>query len=198
MLTKDSVEILEKEGCYKGFFEINRYTVCHKLFNGELSKPYSRELFERGHAAAVLLYDSNLDKVVLIEQFRIGALIADYENPWLIEVVAGIIEDGEDSKEVVIRETMEEAGISISDVKFALKFLVSPGGTSETISLYIANVDSSQASGVFGLKSENEDIKVSSYDFSEVMKMVEQGKIVNVTTIVALYYLALHKEEFRV
>ena len=91
---------------------------------------------------------------------------------------------------------MEEAGLELKTVKFALNYLVSPGGTSEVINLFIATVDSTMAKGIHGLADENEDIRVHTFDFKEAMQMIESGKICNAATILALYYLAVHKVEF--
>ena len=188
-------QVVNKVNKYKGFFAIDEYTVKHKLFNGQVSKAFTRELFERGNASAVLLYDPKLDSVVLIEQFRIGALVSG-KNPWLIEVVAGINEDNELPEDVVRRECFEESGLELKDLKFITDFFVSPGGTSERISLFIGIVDSSNATGNFGLASENEDIMVHRYKFEDALDMVDNGTICNATTIIALQYLALHKSLF--
>ena len=140
----DDVEILKKENLYKGFFKCNKYTLKHKLFAGGWSVEMQREFFERGHAAALLPYDAKNDKVVLLEQFRLGAMDSK-QSPWLFELVAGMIEEGEVSSEVVKREALEEAGLTIESCQFITNFLVSPGGTTEQIDLYVANVDSSLA-----------------------------------------------------
>ncbi|MGN1356853.1 MAG: ADP-ribose diphosphatase [Succinivibrionaceae bacterium] len=195
MFTRDDVNIVRKERCYDGFFKLNRYTLQHRLFSGELSGTFTRELFERGHAAAIMLYDPKQDQVVMIEQFRIGAYAADM-GPWLYEVVAGVNDADESMEDVVRREASEEAGVQVTSVKFITRYLVSPGGTSETISLYLGLVDASDASGVHGLASENEDIKVHVLPFSEVLKMTEKGEICNSTAIIAVYYLALHRQEY--
>ena len=110
-MAKD-VEILDKSEQYKGYFRINRYRLRHRLYAGGWSGELQRELFERGHAVGVLPYDPAADSVVLIEQFRIGALVAGME-PWLTEIVAGIIEEGEAPEEVARRETREEAGLEV-------------------------------------------------------------------------------------
>src|SRR5262249_36602957 len=104
-MNKD-VEILEKSERYRGHFRIDRYRLRHRLFPGGWSGTFDRELFERGHAVGVLPYDAAADAIVLIEQFRIGALVAGME-PWLIEVVAGIVEEGEEPEEVARREALE-------------------------------------------------------------------------------------------
>src|SRR6516164_3959095 len=124
------IELLEKTEAYKGYFRIVRYRLRHRLFAGGWSGEVRREVFERGHAVGVLPYDPAADAVVLIEQFRIGAFVA-HMDPWLTEVVAGIIEEGESPEAVARRETREEAGIEIQGLLPMCRYIVSPGGSSE-------------------------------------------------------------------
>lgn len=145
-MTNTDVEILEKTMGYEGFFRIERYRLRHRLFNGDWSRPLVREVFERGHAAAVLPYDPILDAVVLIEQFRVGALTAP-DGPWLLEIVAGMIETDETAEEVVKRESVEEADCAITDLIPLHDYLVSPGGTTERIALFCGRVDATHAGG---------------------------------------------------
>ena len=187
----DDVEILKKENLYKGFFKCNKYTLKHKLFAGGWSAEIEREFFERGHAAALLPYDVKNDKVVLLEQFRLGAMDSK-QSPWLFELVAGIIEEGEVSSDVVKREALEEAGLTIKSCQFITNFLVSPGGTTEQIDLFVANVDSSLADGVHGLEEEGEDIRVHVLPRETAYQWVVDGKINNATTIIALQWLELN------
>src|SRR5689334_15670486 len=144
---RKDVEILEKSERYRGYFRIDRYCLRHRLFAGGWSGQIEREVFERGHAVGVLPYDPAADAVVLIEQFRIGALVAGME-PWLIEVVAGIIEEGEAPEDVARRETLEEAGLEIRALMPMCRYIVSPGGSSESVRLYCARVDSRGAGGI--------------------------------------------------
>ena len=189
-------EIVNKTVCYQGFFRLERYQVRHELFAGGWSNDLTRELLERGHAAAVILYDPRLDSVVMIEQFRIGA-VGTSDGPWLLEFVAGIIEDGEDPEAVVRREAWEEAGCEIQDLVPAIRFLLSPGGCSEEIHLFCARVDAEGIGGIHGLAHEGEDIRVSVVPVGEAVSMLERGKISNATAIVALQWLALHRGELR-
>ena len=142
--TSKDVEIERTESLYNGFFKMVRYDFKHKLFAGGWSDTVRREIFERGHAVAVLPYDPRTGEFVLIEQIRIGAL-ATSSTPWLIEIVAGIIDDGETPDSVCRREAQEEAGIELTHLTRALSYLASPGGTTERIHVYIACTDSTQA-----------------------------------------------------
>ncbi len=192
----DAVEIIARETAYQGFFRIERLQLRHRLFAGGWSGVLQRELFERGHAAAVLPYDPWRDRVVLIEQLRVGALTAA-GGPWLLEIVAGIIEQGESSEAVVLREAEEEAGCRIDRLEPVYEYHVSPGGTSERISLFCGRVDSRQAGGLHGLASEGEDIRVSVHDFESAMEMLSAGRLPTATPIIALQWLALNRQRLR-
>ncbi len=194
-MAKD-VEILGRSEQYKGYFRINRYRLRHRLYAGGWSGELQRELFERGHAVGVLPYDPAANSIVLIEQFRIGALVAGMD-PWLTEVVAGIIEEGEASEEVARRETREEAGIEVMDLMPICRYLVSPGGSSESVILYCGRVDSRGAGGIHGLAAEHEDIRVEVAPYAEAMRRLEEGRFTNAISIIALQWLALHRDRVR-
>ncbi len=192
----DNVEIIDKTLRYKGFFEIVRYRFRHRLFAGGWSGEIEREVFERGHAVAVLPYDPAADAVVLIEQFRIGAFVAGMA-PWQIEIVAGIIEEGEAPEDVARREAEEEAGAAIGALIPICRYLVSPGGASESVQLYCGRVNSKGLGGIHGLPHENEDIRVEVQPFAAVLETLKAGKIGNAVTIVALQWLALNRDRVR-
>lgn len=190
------VDILSTETCYQGFFRIDRYRLRHRLFKGGWSRPLTREVFERGHAVAVLPYDPQRDEVVLIEQFRIGALAA-HDHAWLLEIAAGIIEPGEDPLHVAHREVREETGCIIETLQPICTFYCSPGGTSETIALYCACVDASGCSGIHGLADEGEDIRVSAIPFSRAVELLEQGRLNSASIIIALQWLMQQRDRLR-
>ena len=192
----DGVELLDKSERYSGFFRINGYRLRHRLFAGGWSGAIEREVFERGHAVGVLPYDPVADSVVLIEQFRIGALVAGM-SPWLIEVVAGIVEEGETPEEVARRETLEEAGLEILALMPMCRYLVSPGGSSESVRLYCGRVDSRGAGGIHGLAEEHEDIRVDRVAYEEAMHLLEEGRVTNSVSLIALQWLALHRDRVR-
>lgn len=193
---RSDVEIVAKETVFKGYFRIDRYRLRHRTFAGGWTEPQQREIFERGHAVAVLPYDPIADKVALIEQFRPGAYAAEFD-PWLLEVVAGIIEEGESTEEVAHREIVEEAGCQALEMIHALDFLASPGGSSESIRLYCARVDSATIGGLHGLAHEGEDIRVFTLPAEEAIRLALNGSITNATTLVALLWLAAERENLR-
>lgn len=195
-MNRDDVELINRSTAYQGYFRVNAYQLRHRLFAGGWSDPIQREVFERGHAAGAILYDPQADAVVLIEQFRAGAYAAG-DSPWLVEVVAGVVEPGESPEEVVRRESIEEAGCTVLDLVPICRYFVSPGGTSETVALYCARIDSRGAGGIHGLAHEHEDIRVEVVPVAQALAQIASGRINNAPTIIALQYLALNRESLR-
>jgi ADP-ribose pyrophosphatase len=184
-------KVLEKSIVYRGFFQMERYRLQHRLFCGAWGPPIIRECLERGHAVAVLPYDPVRDQVVLIEQFRIGALQTQ-DHPWLMEIVAGIIDPDEHKQDVAQRETREEAGCGLLDIFPICEYLISPGGTSETITLYCGRVDTTQVDGLQGVPEEHEDIRVHVLSRREATVLLNTGAIRSATAIIALQWLEMH------
>ena len=189
-------EILNKETVYQGFFRLEKYRLKHTLFGGGWSAEITRELFKRGSCVAVLLYDPDADKVVLIEQFRTGAIL-NPDKTWLVEIVAGAIEEGETANQVAYREALEEAGCEIQQLMIINEFYTTPGGSSEWITLFCGKVDSTQVGGIHGLDHEDEDILVHAVDFDEAYRMLENGEIESAIPIIAIQWLALNKQRLR-
>ncbi len=193
---KDDVEIIARETLYRGFFSLERYRFRHRLFNGSMSGEVIRDIFERGHAAALLPYDPQRDQVVLIEQIRIAAW-DNSPTPWMLELIAGMIEPGEQPEEVARREALEEADITPGRIKPVISYLSSAGGTSERLAVYVGEVDARQAGGNHGLAEENEDILVHVVSRQQAYQWVEQGKIDNAAAVIALQWLELHHTQLR-
>lgn len=195
-MSEKQFEVLARETVYQGFFRLEQYTLKHTLFNGGWSQPITRELFRRGNCVAVLLYDPDRDEVVLIEQFRVGAVFHP-QRSWLIEIVAGAIEEGETAEEVAYREALEEAGCAIEELLEIQQFYTTPGGCSERITLFCGRVDSRAVGGVHGLVEEDEDIHVTAVNFAEVFQMLEDGKIESGIPIIAIQWLYIHRDKLR-
>ncbi|MFY7115903.1 ADP-ribose diphosphatase [Enterobacter cloacae complex sp. SHL020] len=193
---KNDVEIIARETLYSGFFSMDLYRFRHRLFNGEMSSEIRREIFERGHAAVLLPFDPVRDEVVLVEQIRIAAYDVS-ESPWLLEMVAGMIEEGETVEDVARREALEEAGLVVGRTKPVLSYLASPGGTSERLSIMVGEVDATTAEGIHGLADENEDIRVHVVSREQAYQWVEEGKIDNAASVIALQWLQLHYQTLR-
>ncbi|AEW75253.1 ADP-ribose diphosphatase [Enterobacter ludwigii] len=193
---KNDVEIIARETLYSGFFSMELYRFRHRLFNGEMSGEIRREIFERGHAAVLLPFDPVRDEVVLVEQIRIAAYDVS-ASPWLLEMVAGMIEEGESVEDVARREALEEAGLVVGRTKPVLSYLASPGGTSERLSIMVGEVDATTAEGIHGLADENEDIRVHVVSREQAYQWVEEGKIDNAASVIALQWLQLHYQTLR-
>lgn len=189
-------EIIDKQIVYPGFFRMEKYRLKHTLYAGGWSEEISRELFVRGSCVAVLLYDPHADAVILIEQFRAGAIVCP-ERAWLVEIVAGAIEEGETAEAVAYRECVEEAGCTPQELSVISEFYTTPGGSSERITLFCGKVDSTQIGGIHGLDYEHEDILVSAVAFEEAYRMVENGKIESAIPIIAIQWLALNREKLK-
>lgn len=189
-------EILNSRTVYEGFFRLEQYTLKHTLFNGGWSSPLTRELFRRGNCVAVLLYDPHRDEVVIIEQFRVGAVLQP-QRAWLLEIVAGAIEEGETAEEVAYREAREEAGCEILDLIEIQSFYTTPGGSSEWLTLFCGRVDSSKVGGIHGLNEEDEDIRVNAVKFDVAFQMLEDGKFESGIPIIAIQWLYIHRDKLR-
>lgn len=180
---------------FEKYFKLDEYSLSHELFAGGESPVFTREVFERGSVVAVLPYDPVRRKVVLIEQFRVGA-IADAGGPWLIESVAGVIEPGESPQEVALREAEEEAGCRIRHLELISNYYVSPGAVSELCTSYCGLIDSDGVGGIHGLDDENEDIRVLVVDAETAFAWVREGKIRSSATIIALQWLELNQTRY--
>lgn len=186
------VEILGHSVVFDGFFRMERYHLRHTLFSGGLSDELVRELFRRGRVAAVLPYDPVHDAVVLVEQFRIGAM-EDEAGAWLLEPVAGYAEPGEAVEQVARREADEEAGLHLQTLHRICDYYPSPGASSEQVSLFCGQVDTAKAGGVHGLAGEGEDIRSHVLPCDQALERVNTGGITSAMTIIALQWLALNR-----
>jgi ADP-ribose pyrophosphatase len=189
-------EILRRETLFQGYFRVDRYQVRHERHAGGLSGSFTREIFERGSASAVLPFDPLQDKVVLIEQFRAGPM-ARGDDPWLFELVAGIIEAGESSESTARREAEEEAGCTIAELQPIASYYPSPGCMTEHATLFIGRVTVPQDGLIMGVDAEHEDIKVHVLDAHQAISMLMAGKFRDSATIIAMQWFAMHHTELR-
>lgn len=182
-MTTKILNIIDQQSLYKGFLSINRYKLQYSLYEGGMSAPFVREVMERGHAVAVLLHDPKRDEIVLVEEFRIGAIGS--ENPWLCAPVAGMIEAGEEAKDVARREAMEESGSTVNELLYIGKYYNSPGGSTETTTVFYAQIDASAVEGVHGVEGENEDIRVVKLSTKEFRDLIASDTIHTASTMIA-------------
>jgi len=192
----DAVQIIEREACFRGFYSLDRLRLRHLQFSGEMGPTLSRELFIRHDAVCVLPYDPQRDEVVLIEQFRVGAM-GKSASPWLLELVAGLIDTDEQPEQVALREAVEEANLALTSLWPITQYFPSPGGSDERVYLYLGRCNSLGAGGVHGLAEEGEDIRVHVLPLEDALDAVKDGRINNAASIIALQWLALNRAEVR-
>lgn len=191
--SNEDVKILSEETCYSGFLQIKRFDIQCRLYQGGWSETFSRELMQRTPGVGVLLYDLKLDKILMVEQFRVGCMLDQQNGPWALELIAGLIEEGETSQDVAIREAQEEAGLTIKELIPICEYYNSPGGSSEKLSIYCALMDlSCVEEGVFGLESESENIRSIIIDRAIAQAAVRNGEINNAMSIIAIQWLELN------
>lgn len=193
---RDDVELIEDTLVYDGFFKVRNVSLRHRLFEGGWSAPLKREIFMRHDAVGVLLYDPVLDQVALVEQFRIGAM-AGQRSPWLLELVAGLIDKDESPEVVARRESVEESGCEVEQLEAISQYFSSPGGSKEYFYLFCGKTDLSAAGGVHGLDTEGEDIRVHVLDFDQCWQLLQRGELINAHSIIAVQWLAMHRERLR-
>lgn len=192
----DAVRVLEQETAYDGHFSLRRLTLQHRCFGGGWSAPLKREVFDRGDAVGVLPYDPEDDSLVLIEQFRPGALRGN-DSPWMLELVAGVVEPGETDTDVVHREALEEADCELSELLPIASYYPSAGACSEQVRLFCGRVTRAGVGGIHGEDSEGEDILVHSVPRVDALRLLREDRVANGHTLVALQWLALQGDELR-
>jgi len=195
LLMSKRVTVFSQERILDGFFKIDRAVVSYERFDGTMSAPMTRLVFERGDSVAVLLFDRQRREVVLVQQFRYPAYVRDGDG-WLWEIIAGTQEEGRSPEEVVRAEALEEAGYHLDALHHVATVYPSPGGTSERMHIFLAPVSAAQRVGRGGgLAESGEDILVRTFSLEEALRMVEDGRIADAKTVLALQYLALHEQE---
>lgn len=196
LFTQNDYEVTKRDVLYQGFFRLVRNHIRHLKFNNTWTSEFTREILERPSAVGVIPYDPILDQVILIEQFRAGAL-ANPQSPWLIEIIAGIYSIDDNPKEVMHHEAKEEAGLELLDLYQIYEYFVSPGGSNERFTLYCGRVDASNAGGIFGLNEEHEDIRAFPIALDDALLLLQEGKIQTAPAILALQWLQLNREWLR-
>ena len=190
------IEEIERHIGYQGVFRMVCLQMRHQRFDGGWTNVLTREVFVRGKAVAIVPYDPDRDEVVLIEQFRCGAYIAGWQA-WMLEIVAGIIDEGEAPHDVARREMREETGLVVSALEPIARFMPSPGAVSETVDMYVGRVDARQAQAYGGLATEGEDIRVRRMAARDAIDLLAAGRIDTAITLIGLQWLALNREPLR-
>jgi ADP-ribose diphosphatase len=191
------VEIAQTTSVAARHLRIDTFRFRHRLFSGEWSGERSYDVLRRGQAVAIVLYDPDRDAVVLVEQFRLPALLAG-SSPWQLEAAAGLIDTDETPEAVAIREIREETGLAlIGEPILIQRYLSSSGNSDEGVVLFCGRVDSAVAGGVHGLPAEHEDIRVVVKTLAEIEAMLDAGAIQSGHTLIGLYWLLRHRERLQ-
>lgn len=159
------VQIKNKTRVYDGFFKIDEATIEHERFSGE-TQTIKRLCFERGDAVVAVVFDPKTHELLFTEQFRYPAYTRS-GNLTMIELIAGMINPGEDKDSALEREMIEELGYSINRKNYLGYYFLSPGGSSEGVHLYFVRLGEKIGEGG-GRLDENEDIKVRRYTVSQI------------------------------
>ncbi len=186
------IEVDQRETLFDSFLRVDRLKLRHSLFAGGWSELMTRELILRPRAVGVLLFDPAQQQVVLVRQIRVG-MLDEGQHPWLLELVAGMVESGEEPIEVAARESLEEANTKPQDLLQICEYYNSPGISNERITLFCGRVDATQAGGIFGLDAEHEDIEVVVLSLADALAKVASGEINNAMSIIALQWLQLNQ-----
>lgn len=199
---RDDVDILDQATVYRRFFEFREYRLRHRLYKGGWSEPLTRELFVPNDAVGVLLYDPGIDAVVLIEQIRVGVIGSESAarnaiSPWLLELVAGVIESGETPEQVARRESQEEAGVTVQQLEPIAEYFSSPGGSNEYMTLYVGRADLNGIGGIHGLDHEHEDIRAFVIPVDELWCILERGELKNAHVLIAVQWFRSNHQRLR-
>ena len=188
----DEVKIQSREYLFRGFIQVEKVSLQHRLFNqSEYTPILQRELIHRPEAAGVLIYDDAQQKFALIEQFRVGAM-DDSDSAWQLEIIAGVLDGDESPESCIRRESVEESGCEIDELEHLFSFYPSAGACSELFHLYSAQAHLPEQGGVFGMPDEGENIQLHLIDYSEVTHLLTNGRLRNAPVIMALQWLQQH------
>ena len=167
-----------KRVVYKGFFSVEEHDLSYRKFNNQQSSILTRSALISSEAVIVLPYDPVNDRILLIEQFRSGPYVKGDKNPWVLEPIAGLIDEGETPESAGIREAQEEAHLEIKRLELVARSYPSPGISTEFFHQYIGIVELLDSSDLIaGLSSENEDIRSHIFEYEQFFEMIESGKV---------------------
>lgn len=187
------INIIQRENVFQRFiFRIEEVKVEYERYDGSMSGEVTRLIFERGDSIAVLLHDAEKDHVLLCEQFRAPTMTKD--SGWLVELPAGVVEASEEPMDCARRETIEETGYAPRILRPIARFYLSPGGSSERIHLFYAEVSLSDQLGAGGgVVEEGEDIRIIQVPVSQAFAQAAAGEIIDAKTLIAIQWLELQR-----
>ena len=184
-------KIINKKNIYSGFFKMNEITLKYKKYDGSWSNNIKRELFGGAQVSAVLPYDPIKKEIVLLQQFRPGTISKNVNN-YLNEIVAGIIDPGEDAETTAKRECLEETGCEVKKLIPIQNYFPAPGSSESFYHLFLAEIETFEGERIMGLNSENEDILVKSFKIDDIKDKLKNGEIINGLSLIALQWFFLN------
>src|SRR6056297_3892435 len=194
----DSVEALRVETPHAGFFRTRGYHLRHPRFDGTASPVLHREVFVATDAALVLPYDPLRDRLLLIEQFRMGPYGRGDPRPWMLEPVAGRVDAGETPEQTARRECTEEAGVELRALELISRHYCTPGTSTEYFHIFLGLCDLPRSGqGLGGLASENEDIRTHVISYDRAMSLLDTGEADNGPLVLSLIWLSRERERLR-
>lgn len=180
------------------FFRFESVDVMHRKFSGGQSGVLVREGFIGTDAAVVLPYDPLRDKVLLVEQARLGPRLRHDPNPWMLEPVAGIVDARETPQAAALRECEEEAGVIVTKLEEAGAFYVSPGASTDYFYTFVGLCDLPQTEAYLGgLQDEAEDLRLHPMAFDDALALADSGEIATGPALFLLYWILRHKARLR-
>jgi ADP-ribose pyrophosphatase len=190
------VEILGQEWLSQQFMKLARFTLKHERYDGSMAGPMTREIVLRPPAAGVVPYDPTTDQIILIEQFRVAAHLGGMPA-WQREIIAGISDREESLEDLVRREAMEEANCAITDLFEMIRFLPTPGMSSEIFVAFLGRMAPGAVTGVHGLATEHEDIRSTLFHLDQIPEILENGHTGNGPLLIALQWMQINRDRIR-
>ncbi|MEO0939864.1 MAG: NUDIX domain-containing protein [Pseudomonadota bacterium] len=195
---RGAVQIDRHHRAYADFYALDEYTLRHETFSGGMTEPLRRAVFIANDAAIVLPYDPVRDRVLLVEQIRLGPIGRGDQALWQLEPVAGRVDGGETPQEAAYRETLEEAGLALRDLVPVAQTYASPGNATEFHYIYVGLADlPDEAAGFGGAAEEGEDIKAHILPFDRLMEMTRRFEAANAPLVLAALWLAGQRDRLR-
>jgi nudix-type nucleoside diphosphatase (YffH/AdpP family) len=192
------VEVFSDTRPYSNFFTMQEQDLSFRRFNGEMSETVNRAAFIGGDAVIVLPYDPKRDRVMLIEQFRMGPHMRADPHPWMLEPIAGRVDAGESPEDCAHREAQEETGLTLSKLYELPSHYPSPGASSEYFYSYLALCDlTDSAAGISGLDHEVEDIRSHIISYDRLIELMDQKEITNGPLLMCILWLSQKRDQFR-
>ena len=196
--SSDDIDLRRFQEVYARYFAVEEFDLRFRRFDGEMSAEVNRAVFVSGDAAVVLPYDPVRDRVLLIEQFRMGAYARGDVQPWLLEAVAGRIDGGETPEEAAVREAREEAGLELRSLIPARHYYPSPAAKGEFLYTFVGIADlPDHAAGLGGLPVETEDIRAHVVSFDRLQSLVDSGEANTAPLLILADWLARNRSRLR-